>query len=170
MTPLQRERLGIGMTSASALSLPCRRGSNESLLVDRFEGYHHGCKNRSLPNQFRYRLFQWSKLVTSILFPHHRVLLTQISPHLTSSDGNSKQTALAIMTTPNADILIEQLNLLIQKPELFSKNATKRIELERLGSLASRALETPEETMRRVIFSVSSTIPENSGIMLSIMN
>ncbi|KAF1958923.1 S-adenosyl-L-methionine-dependent methyltransferase [Byssothecium circinans] len=57
------------------------------------------------------------------------------------------------MTAPNADLLIEQLKLLIQKPESFGSDASKRAEIERLGRLASRALETPEETMRRLIFS-----------------
>ena len=58
------------------------------------------------------------------------------------------------MAAPNTDLLIEQLKLVIQKPELFSHDASKRAEIESLGRVASRALETPEESMRRIVFSV----------------
>ncbi|KAF2794875.1 S-adenosyl-L-methionine-dependent methyltransferase [Melanomma pulvis-pyrius CBS 109.77] len=67
------------------------------------------------------------------------------------------------MTAPNADLLIEQLKFLIQKPESFSHDDSKRAEIERLGRLASRALETPEETMRRLIFSPLPLITTRIG-------
>ncbi len=58
------------------------------------------------------------------------------------------------MAAPNPDVLIEQLKLLLQKHEAFHNDDTLRIELQRLIRQASRALETPQETIQRTIFSV----------------
>jgi hypothetical protein len=56
-------------------------------------------------------------------------------------------------TASEADNIIRQLKQLAEKPE--SHDEKTRVELLRLSRSAARALETPQETTQRIIFSVS---------------
>ena len=61
-------------------------------------------------------------------------------------------------TALEAGGLIRQLKSLIEKPESLGLKDSQRVELLRLSRSASRALETPQETTQRIIFSVSLLI------------
>jgi hypothetical protein len=72
-------------------------------------------------------------------------------------------TAPEAISTSKTDDLIRQLKLLVQEPESFGFDDSQRVELLRLSRSASRALETPQETTQRIIFSVRSYLSTNPG-------
>jgi hypothetical protein len=59
---------------------------------------------------------------------------------------------MAAVTPPDSKYLIEQLKLLIKNPEALSHDVSHRSEIQRLARLASVALETPQESMHRIMF------------------
>lgn len=51
-------------------------------------------------------------------------------------------------------VLIEQLKLLVEKPESFSGDEAQNLELLKLSRRAVVALESPFETLQRLVYSV----------------
>ncbi|KAJ5474719.1 hypothetical protein N7475_004285 [Penicillium sp. IBT 31633x] len=53
---------------------------------------------------------------------------------------------------PDSTYLIEQLKLLVKNPEALNHESQHRSEIQALARLASVALETPQESMQRIMF------------------
>ncbi|KAF3386345.1 Demethylsterigmatocystin 6-O-methyltransferase [Penicillium rolfsii] len=59
---------------------------------------------------------------------------------------------IVISAAPDAAYLIKQLKFLIESPEVLSHDDSRRAEIQYLTRLASMALETPQESMQRIMF------------------
>ncbi|PLB33954.1 S-adenosyl-L-methionine-dependent methyltransferase [Aspergillus candidus] len=74
---------------------------------------------------------------------------------------------------PDATYLIEQLKQLIKSPEDLS-HEPQRSEIQRLTRLASVALETPQESMQRIVFThlplVTTRLSHEFGILTTLID